>query len=181
MRAGLLSALLLLTAGCDTAGFSDAFMALDSSGNRKREHFFTDTESIFCIGKLASGVNDLTVTGTLRAEQLYDLRDGSPRNVNFYLGRDEEAPGAGTDIIVSYEMLHPDPDSPYPAGRFVCELSLDGKVEERVPFEINYPACPDAPIVDGGICAGFVLAGARCAGALDNDCVCESDGTWSCQ
>jgi hypothetical protein len=155
-------------------------MALDSGGKRERERFFTDTEGIFCIAKMASGVDDVTVNARLLAEQLYDSRDGRATNVDYELAVSEEAPGKGKDIMVSFEWKRLDPDEPYAAGRFVCELSLDGEVQERVPFEVALPACPAAPIFSGRICAGFVLDGSRCPGALGVPCVCDSEGLWSC-
>jgi hypothetical protein len=180
MRPFALIAMLFAT-GCDTAGFSDAYMALDSAGKRQREYFFTDTENIYCVGKLASGVDDLTVSGTLRAQQIYDRRSGEPIDVDYYLGTEDQAPGAGEDITVSFLLEHDQSNDPYPAGKFVCELSLDGEVVERLPFEIKFPACPEAPVVSGAVCEGFVLQGARCPGALSDDCTCEDDGVWSCR
>ena len=173
--------LLLLTAGCDTAGFSDAYMALDSSGKRKRDHFFTDTEDIYCVGKMASGVEDLTVSASLRATQIYDRRGGKPIDVDYYLGVEDLAPGAGSDITVSFKLERTDSDAPYLAGKFVCELAIDGEVRERVPFDVRFPECPEAPIVNDALCGGFVLEGARCGGALNDDCTCRQDGVWSCR
>jgi hypothetical protein len=181
MRRALIGGSLLLTTACDTSGFRDAYMALDSEGNRERTRFFTDTENIYCVGKLASGVDDLTVSATLRAEQMYSPRDGKPYDVDYYLGVEDEAPGKGKDITVAFLLEHPNSDAPYPAGRFVCELALDGEVAERLPFEIAFPDCPEAPIVSGALCAGFVVEGARCTGALSTPCTCGSDGVWSCR
>lgn len=173
-------AVLLLATGCDTAGFRDAYMSLDSAGKRKREHFFTDTEKIFCIAKLASGVDDVTVSATLRAQELYDPRDGHAHDVDYRLAISDAAPGKGEDITVSFELEHADSDDPYVAGKFVCELAIDGEIKELLPFEVAFPDCPEAPIVSGGICAGFVLEGARCTGAFSTPCVCGTDGYWSC-
>jgi hypothetical protein len=175
-----LAALLFATAGCDTSGFRDAYMALDSEGNRERERFFTDTEAIFCIAKMASGVDDVTVRARLLATTIYDPRDGTPKDVDHELAISEEAPGRGEDITVSFELKRDGTDAPYVAGRFVCELAIDGKVEERVKFEVALPDCPEAPIFSRGVCAGFVLEGARCAGALGGECEC-TEGLWSCK
>lgn len=175
------STLLLLSSGCDTAGFSDAYMSLDAAGRRHRSQFFTDTEDIYCVGKLASGVEDLTVSATLRATQLYDGRSGKPIDVDQYLGIEDQAPGTGSDITVSFLLERSDNDAPYPAGKFVCELALDGEVRERLPFEVAFPPCPEAPIVSGAACAGFVLEGSRCPGVSNQDCTCKSEGVWSCR
>ena len=47
--------------GCKTTGVKESFMALDGEGNRRREHFFVDTDEIHCVSKMASGVADITV------------------------------------------------------------------------------------------------------------------------
>jgi len=175
-----LAGLALLATACDTSGFRDAYMALDSAGQRKREKFFTDTENVYCVGKLASGVDDLTVSAVLRAEQLYDPHSGDPIEVDYYLGVKDQAPGKGKDITVSFLLERNQADDPYPAGKFSCELQLDGEVKERLPFEIAFPDCPEAPIVTGAACAGFVLEGSRCPGALADACLCGADGVWQC-
>lgn len=180
MKRGWLAGLLLLVTGCDTSGIRDAYMALDSEGNRERERFFTDTESIFCIAKMASGVDDVTVSARLLAEQIYDPRDGRAIDVDYELAISEEAPGRGEDITVSFELKRDEADAPYAAGRFVCELALDGEVKERLPYEVAFPDCPEAPIFTRGICLGFVIEGSRCDGALGGSCVCGEDGHWSC-
>lgn len=180
-RIGVMTTVLLLATGCDTAGFTRAYLALDSDGNRRREVFFTDTESIFCVGEMASGVDDVTVNATLRASQLYDPRDGHPYDVSYIVGLGEEAPGKGEDITVAFELKRSDDATPYSAGRFECELSLDGEVKERLPFEIVFPSCPQAPIHGGEVCAGFVLEGAQCEGALGKPCRCTKEGSWSCE
>lgn len=180
MSRAWLGALLLLGTGCDTAGFKDAYMALDSGGKREREYFFTDTEQIFCFAKMASGVDDVTVSATLRAQQVYDPRDGHASDVDYRFAISDEAPGKGEDITVSFELKRKEADAPYGAGQFVCELAIDGEVKELLPFEVRFPDCPEAPIFNGGICAGFVLEGSRCTGALSTPCVCGSDGFWSC-
>jgi hypothetical protein len=176
----MMTLLVLFATGCDTAGFTRAYLALDSAGNRKRERFFTDTESIFCVGEMASGVDDVTVTATLRASKLYDPRDGRPYDVNYVVGIGEEAPGKGEDITVSFGLEKPDDATPYAAGQFECELAIDGEVKERLPFEIVFPSCPQAPIRGGEICAGFVLDGAQCEGAEGDPCRCTEEGSWSC-
>jgi hypothetical protein len=177
-------ALLLLVCalgGCDTAGFRDAYMSLDADGNRERQRFFTDTEAIYCIGKLASGVDDLTVTASIRAQQLYSPHDGSASKVDFQVGAKDIAPGAGEDITVAFELERENDDAPYGAGKFVCELAIDGEVRERLPFEVAFPRCPEAPISVGTACAGFVLEGARCPNPLGHPCTCGGEQGWQCQ
>jgi hypothetical protein len=166
--------------GCDTAGFRDAYMSLDAEGKRERERFFTDTEAIYCIGKMASGVDDVTVTASVRAQQLYDPRDGSAIEVDFQVGAKDIAPGAGEDITVGFLLERENDDAPYDAGKFVCELAIDGEVRERLPFEVAFPDCPEAPIITGTACAGFVLDGTRCPNPFGQPCLCSGERGWQC-
>jgi hypothetical protein len=179
-RCSLLLLCLTLT-GCKTAGFKETFMALDSAGDRRREHFFVDTEEIHCVGKMASGVNDVTVTGVLRAQQLWDPGARKMRQVDAFMASEEIAPGAGKDITVAFKMKPTTEGSPYQAGDYTCELSIDGELEATVPFDISFPECPAAPVVSGGLCEGFVLPGSKCPSAFKTECVCAESGNWECR
>ena len=68
-NAVLLAAMTL--AACDTAGFKRSYMALDGQGDRKRDAFYTDTEGIFCVAELASGVADVTVRADFEQRAYY--------------------------------------------------------------------------------------------------------------
>lgn len=166
---------------CKTSGFKETFMALDSSGNRRREHFFVDTEEIHCIGKMASGVADVTVSGALRAQRLWDPESATFRDVDALVATDELAPGAGKDLLVDFKLKPAEDQAPYRAGNYTCELSIDGELEAVVPFDISFPACPVAPVVAGGLCQGFVAPGASCPSSIGRRCVCGDSGDWECQ
>lgn len=171
---------LLALSSCRSAGIKRAYMSLDSDGSRKRDVFFTDTENIFCVAEIANGRKDLTVGGAWRSTSFYSPIDGTPRQANAVLGIGEEAPGAGEDVKVFFRLELPD-DTPYPAGTFVCDLSLDGEVEESLDFEIRFPACPAAPLVSGLVCRDFVVDGSTCPGALSGTtCTCTDSGIWEC-
>lgn len=180
VRIVALPLLCLAVSSCNTAGFKEAFMSLDSSGNRRREHFFTDTEEIHCIGKMASGRKDVTVEGVLTAQQLWDPRVESFRDVDAYVTSEEIAPGAGKDIVVDFHFKRKNDEDPYLPGKYTCELSIDGEVEEVVPFDIAFPECPTAPIHPGDRCAGFVLPRSVCPGAVKQPCKCGESGAWEC-
>jgi hypothetical protein len=172
--------LCLTLAGCKTAGFKETFMALDGAGNRRREHFFVDTEEIHCIGTMASGVNDVTVTGVLRAQQLWDPRVQQMRKVDAFVATEELAPGAGKDLLIDFKVEPPTEGGPFRAGEYTCELSIDGELEATVPFDIAFPECPAAPVSAGGLCEGFVLPGSRCPSSTKSECICAESGNWEC-
>jgi hypothetical protein len=181
VRLGLCLAALVALSSCRSAGIKRAYMSLDSDGKRKRDVFFTDTESIFCVAEIASGREDLSVGGAWRATSFYSPLDGSKAPSNSLLAIGEEAPGAGEDVRVFFELLNQNDDTPYPAGTFVCDLSLDGEVEESLDFEIRFPACPAAPLFSGLVCADFVVQGSACPGATEGtNCICAESGIWEC-
>ena len=182
-RAAKFVALLLClgSAGCKTSGFKETFMALDSSGQRRRQHFFADTEEIHCIAKMASGVDDVTVTGVLRAQRLWDAKRAAFRDEDVLEATDEVAPGAGKDIIVDFKLKRVNEDGPYTPGDYTCELSIDGELQAVVPFDIAFPACPAAPVVQGGFCQGFVAPGSTCPSLIGAPCQCGTSGDWECQ
>jgi hypothetical protein len=153
-------------------------MSLDQNGDRKRQHFFTDTESIYCVVELASGRRDVTVSAVIRATELFLPSGAVPVSQTFAVG--EEAPGAGDNLVVSFELEKEDAQEPFVPGRFACELYLDGHQEETVEFDVQYPACPVPPAVDGGRCADYFLPGSVCSGAAEQSCVCSETGRWQC-
>jgi hypothetical protein len=167
--------------GCDSAGFKRAYMALDPGGDRRRERFYTDTEAIYCVVEMASGRDDVTVSARVRAHELFLPPNGESVPVDLVIGVGEEAPGRGDDLLVSFRLEKDAPSEPYLAGRYSCDLYLDGDFEESVAFDIVYPACPVPPAVDGTVCEGYFLPGATCPGvASGSSCVCDTAGTWLC-
>jgi hypothetical protein len=99
----------------------------------------------------------------------------------------DAAPGKGEHTIVSFKLDPPaDPmgmgAQPYLPGSYVCELSIDGHLEESVPFSITFATCPFLPPATGASCAGWVRPGATCPGVSTRiACTCGSDGLWSCE
>src|SRR5688572_8566473 len=107
---------LSLLAGCDTAGFKRTYLALDSEGDRKRDTFFTDSEAIFCVAELASGVEDTTVEGVFELRAIFSPKTGQKVEFRQLIGSAEVAPGAGEDLTASFEFLRASPELPYLAG-----------------------------------------------------------------
>jgi hypothetical protein len=178
-RAVLLGLSLL---ACETAGFKDSYMALDAQGNRKRDVFYTDTESIYCVAEMASGVSDVTVVAKLRALAVYSAFTGRPHELGSILGVEEQAPGAGEDLTLAFLIEKPEGAQFYPAGRLVCELYLDGKLERSLDFEVRYPKCPFEPIQAEDPCAGVVLFDSECPSPDGRTCRCSSEsGLWQCE
>jgi hypothetical protein len=171
--------LLFAVAGCDTAGFKRSYMALDGEGHRRRDVFFTDTESIFCVAELASGVDDVTVRADFEQRAYYLPEDGSRVDLQRFIGSEELAPGAGEELVTSFELQRTQ-DQPYDAGDYACLLYLNGDLEAEHAFRVEYPECPVAPIEPGVRCRGFVLDGAVCTGVLGESCACAASGTWEC-
>lgn len=170
--------------GCDAVGVKDAYTALDAAGNRKRKAFHTETESIYCVVELASGIDDYSVTAKIRVKSLFE--DGSGRRqplaTRAIIGAEEQTPGRGQNLKASFQLLRPEGADFYPAGEFVCELYIDDRLERALPFKISYPDCPFAPIVAQAACRGLVLSGASCPSPLGGTCTCNDEtGVWDCE
>lgn len=177
-------AALTLLAACDTVGVKRSYMALDASGHRRRHTFYTDTEAIYCVAELASGVDDVTVAAKVRGKSLFDPFTGERRRLpgDAVIGAEEQAPGRGADLNLSFQLLKPEGDEFYPAGEFVCELYIDGKLRESLDFEVTYPSCPFKPIEQMSSCAGVVLYGSDCPSPLGANCVCNDETEqWQCE
>ena len=65
-----------LPACTSTANISDVYMALDGDGNRKRNIFYTDTQSIHCVVEAGIGRDGATVEVLIRQVQRFDLDNG---------------------------------------------------------------------------------------------------------
>jgi hypothetical protein len=176
---------------CRTAGLKQAYTALDSEGNRKRSTFFTDSQSIYCIGELVSARADVTLSGVIRSTRRYDAA-GQLVPVEDVYTSDELAPGKTKDTIAAFTMnkvpvaenstSSVSPDAlPFPAGDYVCDLSIDGEHEETVSFSIVYPDCPTVPAAPTIPCRGWVKQGSQCPAETPNTtCTCASSGLWEC-
>ncbi|HTU62746.1 MAG TPA: hypothetical protein VMF89_29995 [Polyangiales bacterium] len=179
-----ISIALLALAACDTVGIKRSYMALDAKGYRQRNAFQTDTESIYCVAEMASGVDDVTVVAKVRARSLFDPFNGRRVTVDgsAVVGAEEQAPGRGEDLILAFHLLKPEGDEFYPAGEFSCDLYVDGKREESLDFVVRYPDCPFEPIKAESSCAGVVLYGSECPSPLGARCVCsEESEQWECE
>ncbi len=181
-RIGLF-ALVAGLASCNSAAIKRGYMSLDNQGERRRTIFYTDTDSIYCIGELAIGRKDVTIAATFRALDFATPPKGDLVPTNTVLAVADENPGGtGDDIMATFQLIKTkDATAPWPAGKFVCELSIDGALEESIPFEIDYPECPLQPPLDGDACAGFFLPQSTCTGAITAEtCVCSDGGAWQC-
>ena len=178
-----LALLCLCALSCNTAAVKHSYMSLDQDGDRKRTVFYTDTEKIYCIGEMAIGRKDVSITAALRSTALAPPPSGASVPLASTLAIKDVTPGStGSDVIISFEILKSNMSGPWPAGDFVCELSIDGELSASVPFQIEYPDCPLAPPFDGDSCAGFYLPQSTCVGALSaQSCVCGDDGVWQCR
>lgn len=188
---GALAVLLLVLAACQTAGFRASYTALDSQGLRKRGTFFTDSQSIFCIGELVSARDDVTVSAIIKSTSRYDATGQLVPIVDVY-GAGEMAPGKTTLTLTAFSMQQVPVSAssmptqapgalPFPAGQYVCELSIDGSLADTVNFNVTYPACPAVPVAPTVPCKGWVKPGSVCPAASPNaTCTCGASGLWEC-
>jgi hypothetical protein len=168
---------------CNTAAIKRSYMSLDQDGSRKRSVFYTDTDEIYCIGELAIGRKDISVTAALRSTSLAPPPSGSSVPLASTLASKDVSPSStGSDVVVSFQLLKSNLKAPWPAGDFGCDLSIDGELSASVPFQIAYPDCPVQPPLDGDTCAGFFLPHSVCVGAISaQSCECNAAGNWQCR
>lgn len=168
---------------CNTAAVKHLYMSIDQDGSRKRTVFYTDTDKIYCIGELAVGRKDLTITATVRSTALAPPPSGEPLPYASTLAVKDVTPGGtGSDVVASFEILKSDMKAAWPAGDFACDIAFDDESVSSTSFRILYPDCPAAPPLPGESCAGFFLPQSTCQGAMSaQTCVCLEQGTWQCR
>lgn len=168
--------------------FSNSFMALDGAGVRRREAFYTDTETIFCVGEFAGSKTGTTVNAIIRQVQL------DSRAVNIVIAVGEDVPKQLGKNVLSFQLVRyvhqasgaatggNQADEPWPAGKFVCELLVDGQPKAEIPFDILTPNCPLYPAAEGIRCGGFYPPSIKCLSADQSvSCTCSPDtGLWQC-
>lgn len=154
-----------------TAGIFDSYMSID--GTRRQNIFSTDTKNIVCTAVVtAAQSRPTTVEMLIRSEQiLLPTNVAEARNAVLVYS---DFSGTGTQSL----ELKPEPKDagdgtqanqqavPFPAGRFRCEIYLDGKLEEALPFIVNFAPCPPQQIEPG----------AKCGGYYENNRVCPASG-----
>jgi hypothetical protein len=173
----------LCAMSCNTAAIKHSYMSLDQDGNRKRTVFYTDTDKIYCIGELAIGRKDISITAALHSTALAPPPRGTSVPLASTLAVKDVSPSStGSDVVVSFQLIKADMKSPWPAGDFTCDLSIDDELSASVPFQIAYPDCPVEPPLQGDNCAGFFLTGSVCVGAITaQSCQCSEAGSWQCR
>jgi hypothetical protein len=185
------------------------FMALDSTGNRVRNVFQTDTTAIFCDIIWSGRGNDNTVDVVLlQTAGEPNLFDGSNNSQPLAGGTREwsaaeVAPTAGISTVgVSFQPPQSDTGNelPFPIGTWSCVVSVNGESAGSAEFTIVYPT-PDCP--QGGVqtstdvaspdnsCVGYMTTlaptgAAVCpnAGGTGSTCTCtgtDETRVWVCQ
>lgn len=196
-------ALLAVTPACTkTAGVSDVFMSIDEDGARKRTLFFSDSTSVICVFKVGNGRADSTFEALIRQIREIPFGQGGTdfTPVNRVVAANDFHPGptGGTPAVLSLRLVptsldpttgqqKPDDQAPFAPGSYVCEVSIDGVLEQSAAFNIDYAPCPTAQIVTGQKCAGFyatsppsVCPRAGASGDPDPTCTCNGETGWSC-
>lgn len=145
----------LLLAGTDacvgTAQAREIFMALDGSGARVRNQFFTDTTQIFCDVSFAGADPDTTVYAQFEQVSgeptLFDGSNSIGPVAHIWVG--EELAASKGEQLISFAMSPPQSVSggaklPFPVGDWKCVITVNGEKAGEVPFKILYPT-PDCP------------------------------------
>ncbi|HEX7604157.1 MAG TPA: hypothetical protein VF316_21210 [Polyangiaceae bacterium] len=204
LRSKLLSVVLVAgalapLAACGSATEArDVYMALDSSGDRPRDTFFTDTKEIFCNIDYVGQRPDTTVQARIHqiSHELSWGAGGPPAAwpaANYILGGAEKAPGIGSQTLSFTFTLVPLPGTaapaggqlPWPVGDYRCEITVNGVAQGAAPFRVIYPTCPELPVTSNTACFEFVRPGQQCPTQNQAvQCACDADGPlkglWNC-
>jgi hypothetical protein len=178
-----------------TANVTEVYMSLDEQGFRRRNVFFTDSKKIVCIAEAGIGRDNVTLEITIRRVQSWDGERFVDDNI---VTNYEEQNPPRTDgrpalfpLVVAPVKITPDgrlvqdDEMAFPAGRYQCEVLLDGKLEGTAIFNVDFPPCPTAFISPGDKCQDFYKEGTTCPiagreGAPQPTCACEK-GKWACK
>ncbi len=195
---GSVGALLMLipSQACTaTANVHDVYMALDGNGDRKRNVFYTDSTGVYCVAEVGIGRQGVTIETTLTQLQHYDFVTNQFVDAVRGAAYQEQTPSPNDGIqklAVKFTPEAPDSDAgtpsgdvPYPPGRYVCEVKLDGEVAGRAIFNIIFPPCPFTLLKPGGQCFGFYPGGQNCPlygleATEPAKCVCDPLKGWQC-
>ena len=195
------SAIAVLPSCTSTANVTEVYTALDAAGLRRRNEFYTDAKEIHCIAEAGIGRDGVTVEGFIRQRQAYDFVENRFVPVDRVLAYAETSPARSAQPIkISVSLTAGateqtpgglaagqtgDDDKPFVAGRYECEIRLDGVVEGTAVFNIDFPPCPPAVILQGTRCFGFYRENDLCpasgeSGSPDPKCTCTQAGGWKC-
>lgn len=177
-----------------TAAIVDIRMALDEEGWAQRDVFFTDTEKIYCVGRMGVGRPGVVVEMRIRQYQVYNFVTNELLDADGIAAYERDEPDRSEDWqFVSLEITPKSPTEgeggesvPFPRGRFECEMYVDGVLQGTAPFIIDFPPCPESTIVPETMCFGFYTEGSVCPkyGALSRfprTCKCTAADGWACQ
>ncbi len=188
------TAVALLPSCSQTANITEVYTALDGDGNRRRNEFFTDTKEIHCVAEAGIGRPGVTIEGFIRQLQAYDFATNKFVPVDRVLAYTEFSPGQSDKPVKIDLSLTPGQgekegesanDQPFIAGRYQCEVRLDGSVEGIAVFNIDFPPCPPAVIIPGTRCFGYYRENDLCpaageSGQQDPKCSCSLLEGWKC-
>lgn len=183
---------LTLSACTSTANVHDVYTALDGDGARKRTVFFTDTKEIHCITEVGIGRKGVSLETSVRMVQRYDYERNVFVDSDRVVAQAEGSPPPGNGLQkVDLKVAKPggddggDNDKPYLAGRYVCEVRLDGSLEGTAVFNVVFPPCPTAEITPNTACVGVYTSYLTCRryGETSTEpemCQCTPDQGWRC-
>jgi hypothetical protein len=182
---------------CKTIGLKEVFTSIDADGKRRRTTFYTDSQAIYCVIDMSSGRVDATIEAQFHQLQRYDYVKKAfvnAENATIVVGQDKVEQG---ETRMAFTMARPKiidittgkdvaQDGPYEPGQYTCEVLIEGKLEQRVTFNVLFPenGCPVTLAVSKRQCIGFYPEGVKCPGLPvigggNTECTCTVGG-WEC-
>ncbi len=175
------------TTGCSNASqVRQVFTALDGTGDRPRNKFFTDTQQIFCDVVFSAYSTDETLdviwlqeTG----EQTLFEGTGDLHPVARNWSGSEAVPTQGVSTV-SFPFQRPTAVDggatvPFPVGHWKCQVTVNGDPGGSAEFDIiypdqlNMPDCPATGAVYGGESCAAYKGGAQCPNDSNTASMCS--------
>ena len=185
-----------LPACSTTANVSEVWMSIDEDGARRRSTFFTDSAAVVCLAEYGNGRQDVTIEMLIRRIRGTDFGQDAFREENIVTNAIDFRPGVtGTRPATAVLRLVPtkeeegklvqDDEAPFAPGSYICEVRVNGELKGSAAFNIDYPDCPAAQILQDQRCEGFYVLDRECpraglTGEPQPTCSCTSKG-WDCQ
>jgi hypothetical protein len=191
----VLLAATVLPACSATANVSEVWTSVDEDGARRRSTFFTDSAAVVCLAEYGNGRQDVTIEMLIRQIRGADFGAQAFREENIVTSVTDFRPGVtqgrpGKAVIrllpskIENGKFVQDDEAPFSPGSYICEVRIDGALKGSASFNIDYPECPGALILQDQRCQGFYPTGTTCpAAGLTGDpqptCQCTPKG-WNC-
>jgi hypothetical protein len=177
--------------GCSAASqVRQVYMALDGTGVRPRDTFYTDSSAIYCDVVYSGRSTDSTVEAEfLQTQGEANLYEGTGNLIatSRLWTAGEQVPATGNSTV-SFNITPPTAVDggatlPFPVGHWQCIVSVNGEKAGTADFDVKYPTpdCPADNVASAGASCTAYMMNATCPSASNSAgsataCTCSGAG-----